>query len=230
MIFESASESCCIDTLCICEKWLTMFCDYVTLTVDYCDEKTVFNRARSKSVRMTAVNPDAGVHPADKIFRVSMLENTIEIGIGAVITEEDGQEWVVYSVSQMVHFCVTVMYARSVSACFQLLDNIDVLELECADCDQCDDEIAYRRVGRVKGKITAESGALETSNDSRDIVYDFSGSLVRWPLPVRPSSRHRLKDQSGMYRITRVTDNGKFVPYIVGLEAENVHCAVREPR
>jgi uncharacterized protein YuzB (UPF0349 family) len=176
---------------------------------------------------MSAVNPQAGVHPADKVFRISMLENSVEVGIGGTITDDEGTEWVIYSVQDLASFCVKVLLARSVSACFQLLEDIDVLELDCTECDVCDDVVRYKRLKRVKGKIVAETGSLQTRNDSRDLVYNFSGSLVRWPLSVRPSANHRLKDRSGMYRITRVTDHGVFVPYLVGLEAENVQCHVR---
>ena len=224
---HSISESCCADTLCACEDWLTTWCDYETVTFTYCGVSTQFMKARSRGIKMSSTNPDVGVHPADKVFRVSMLENTIEVGIGATITDSDGTVWKVYAVADLVAFCVKVLHARSVSACFQLLENVDVLELDCADCDTCDDVVRYKRVGRVKGKITAQSGTLQTRNDSRDLVYNFSGSLEEWPLSVRPSANHRLKDKSGMYRITRVTDNGVFVPYIVGLEAENVLCDVR---
>ena len=224
---HSYSESCCVDTLCGCDDWLTAFCDYETVTLDYCDVQTVFNLARSKGIKMSAVNPQAGVHPADKVFRLSMQENTVEVGIGGTITDADDTEWVIYSVTDLPHFCLKVLHVRSVSACFLLLDNIDVLELDCTDCDTCDDVVRYKRVSRVKGKITADSGSVSTRNDSRDLVYDFSGSLVRWPLSVRPSANHRLKDKSGTYRITRIQDNGQFVPYVVSLEQENVQCHVR---
>lgn len=224
---HSFSESCCADTLCGCDDWLTAFCDYEVVTLDYCDVQTVFNLARSKGIKMSAVNPQAGVHPADKVFRLSMQENTVEVGIGGTITDEDGTEWVIYSVMDLPHFCLKVLHARSLSACFLLLDNIDVLELDCTDCDTCDDVVRYKRVARVKGKITADSGSVSTRNDSRDFDYNFSGSLVRWPLSVRPSANHRLKDRNGSYRITRFDDGGQFVPYVVSLEQENVQCHVR---
>jgi hypothetical protein len=226
-VSHSNSESCCDDTLCACEGWLTSFCDYETVTLNYCDEQTVFYHARSRGIQMSSANVQEGIHPADKVFRISTLENSVEVGIGGTITDSDDTEWVIYSVTDLVSFCVKVMHARSVSACFQLLENVDVLELDCTNCETCDDVVRYKRVGRVKGKITAQSGTLQTRNDSRDLIYTFSGSLVRWPLSVRPSANHRLKDKSGMYRITRVTDNGVFVPYSVGLEAENVLCDVR---
>lgn len=224
---ESVSESCCVDTLCSCEEWLTAFCDYETVTLKYCGEETTFTHARSKGIKISAVNPQAGVHPADRVFRLSMLENSVEVGIGGTITDASGTEWIVYSVADLVSFCVKVLYARSVSACFQLLENIDVLEQDCAECGECDDVMRYKRVARVKGKILASSGSVQTRNDSRDFVYSYSGSLVRWPLSVLPSAKHRLKDATGIYRVTRVTDRGPFVPYLVELEAENDQCHVR---
>jgi hypothetical protein len=224
---ESSSESCCVDTLCACEKWLTGFCDYETITLDYCGEQTEFSRARSGSVQISAVNPQAGVHAADKVFRISMLENSVEVGVGGTIADVNGVEWVIYSVMELRAFCVKVLHARSVAACFHLTENIDVLELDCTDCGECTDVVRYKRLKQVKGKILAETGSIQSRNDSKDLVYNFSASLVRWPLSVRPSSNHRLKDKSGTYRITRVTDHGQFVPYIVGLEAENVQCHVR---
>jgi hypothetical protein len=223
----SSSESCCADILCACEDWLTAFCDYETVTLDYCGEQTEFYHARSSGIKMSSVNPQAGVHAADKIFRLSMLENSVEVGIGGTITDSDGVEWVIYSVTELNLFCLKVMHVRSVAACFNLTEDIDVFDLDCTDCGECDNVARPRRVGRVKGKILAETGSLQTRNDSKDLVYNFSGSLVRWPLSVRPSASHRLKDKYGSYRITRVTDNGVFVPYIVGLEADNVLCHVR---
>lgn len=224
---SSASESCCIVQACECEAWLTAFCDYEVVTLTYCGETTEFQFARSKDISMSAVNPQAGVHAADKVFRISMLEQSVEVGVGGTITDGDGTPWVIYKVTTLVQFCVKVLHTRSVSACFQLLENIDVLELENQDKDCCVDATRYRRVATVKGKITAETGAIQTRNDSRDLVYNFSGSLVRWPLSVRPSANHRLKDKYGSYRITRVQDGGIFVPYYVELEQESADCTVR---
>lgn len=224
---DSLSDSCCIETMCNCESWLTAFCDYEPLTIEYCDETTEFVYGRSSGVSLSDVSPQAGIHQADKVFRVSMLENSIDIGLGATITDSEGTVWVVYSVKTLNHYCVKVMNARSVAACFQLLENIDVLELEAQTGDCCADEIKYRRLARVKGKVTAETGTLSTRNDSKDLVYNFSGSLERWPLSVRPSASHRLKTKTGSYRITRVRDGGPFVPYYVELEQESVDCSVR---
>ena len=227
MTSSSVSESCCTTTLCGCEDWLTAFCDYQVITFAYCGETTQFERARSKSIRMQAVNPDAGVHPSDRVFRVSMLEQTVEVGIGGVITDDAGTEWVVYAVEDLAAFCVKVLYGRSVAACFQLLENIDVLEPECKDCDDCEENRTYNRVGRIKGKIIAASGSLSSRNDSSDLVYTYTGELVRWPLAGKPASKHRLRTREGSFRITQVIDNGIYVPFRVTLEKEDADCTVR---
>lgn len=222
----SASESCCVIP-CSCDTWLTNFsCDYTTVSVKYCGVTTEFTKARSKGVKFQAVNPQSGVHPSDRIFRVSWREQDVEVGIGAVITDDVGTEWVVYAVDRLESFCVNVLWGRSVAACFTLLETIDVLEEDCVDCD-CGDTIQYKRVARIKGKIFAEGGTVQSSNDSREIVYRFSGELVKWPLSERPHSRHRLKTKQGSFRIVRVADNGIYSPFIVGLEQESADCSVR---
>lgn len=227
MSSESMSESCCIDTQCACEDWLTAFCDYETVTLKYCGEETVFNFARSKGVRMSSVDVNSGVHPSDRVFRISMEEHAVDVGIGGIVVDAAGTEWVIYSVESLTKFCVEVLRARSVAACFLLLDDIDVLELECKDCDDCAETVKYKTLKRVKGKISASSGALSSRNDSSDLVYNFSGALVRWPLASRPTANNRLRDKSGTYRITRVDDGGIYVPYRLGLEQESADCSVR---
>ena len=222
----SVSESCCV-TLCGCEEWLTAFCDYVTITLDSCGETTVFDRARFSGIKMSAVNPQSGVHPADGIFRVSMLEHSVEIALNSVITDSTGKEWVVYAIEDLASFCVKKIWARSVEACFLLLDPIEIFVLECRECDDCEDPNEYRRVGRVKGKVLAEAGSLSNRNDSTDLVYRFSGELVRWPLKDRPSARHRLKTKQGSFRITGVRDAGPLLPYYLTLEQEDAECAVQ---
>lgn len=221
----SASESCCV-TLCGCEDWLTAFCDYVTITLDSCGETTVFDRARFSGIKMSAVNPQSGVHPADGVFRVSTLEHSVDIALNSVVTDESGKEWVVYAIEDLTSFCVKKLWARSVESCFTLLETIDIFDLECRDCDDCEDPNEYRRVSRIKGKIIAESGSLANRNDSSDIVYRYSGELVRWPLRDMPSARHRLKTKKGSFRITGVRDSGPLVPFYLTLEKEDAECAI----
>lgn len=226
-VSASVSDSCCIDINCGCDEWLTTFCDYETVTLSYCGVETEFAFARSKGMKISASNANVGVHPADRVFRLSMQEQTVEVGIGAVITDGDGTEWQAYSVEYLSRFCVQKIMARSVAACFQLLENIDVLELECTNCDDCENQTQYKRVGRVKGKVLAESGSARNRNDSVDLVCNWTGDLVRWPLASKPTANHRLKTKSGLFRISSFRDGGQFVPYHVGLEAEGVDCTVR---
>jgi hypothetical protein len=226
-VSESVSDVCCIPSDCACDDWLTIFCDYQTVSLEYCGETTVFQKARSTGIKMSAVNPQSGVHPADRVFKLSYRENEVEIGIGGVITDEDGTEWVIYAMSKQPAFCVEKIWARSVAACFTLLEVIDVFEPDCScETEDCGTKIRYRRVARVKGKITASTGSLLDRNDSRELVYRFQGDLVRWPLAGRPTAGHRLRDRNGTYRIVGVEDRGMFVPYTVRLEAESADCSV----
>ena len=222
----SASESCCLDIPCGCTSWLTAFCDYVAVTVSYCGVTTEFTSARSKGVKFDAASTQTNVHASDRIFRVSTQENAVDVGAGAVITDADGTEWVVYATEYLASFCVWKLWARSVAACFLLTETIDVLEEDCKNCD-CSHETVYRRVARVKGSILAETGQVQARNDGRDLVYQYSGDLVKWPLADKPSARHRLKTKTGSYKITRVSDQGVFVPFRVGLEKESADCSVR---
>ncbi len=223
----SASESCCVDTLCNCEAWLTSFCDYVTVSLEYCGETTTFDRARFSGMPMESVNSQSGVHPSDGVFRVSTYEHSVDIGLGAVITDAEGTEWTVYKVQSLNQFCVKKLWARSVSACFQLLDKIEIFELDCSDCGDCEDLGKLVRVGKVSGKILSEAGTLRSQNNSNEIVYRYSGELVRWPLSKMPTSRHRIKTKNASYRIIGVRDAGPLVPFYLTLEQESADCTLR---
>lgn len=225
-VSESASESCCFPSSCACDTWLTAFCDYETVTLDYCGEQTQFDYARSDDVPITVVNPQSGVMPADKIFRISMTENTVEVGIGGTITDSDGTEWVIYKVETLRAFCVKKLWTRSVAACFGLLDKIDVLEQDC-ECTDCGTKIQYKRVARIKGKIIAETATRRSQNDAADLVYQFEGQLIKWPLATRPSANNRLKDKSGVFRIVNVRDHGPLAPFMLKLEIDGADCSVR---
>lgn len=224
---ESASD-CCFPVYCACADWLTAFCDYETLTLDYCGEETVFEKGRRSGIKMSAINPQAGVHPADQVFRLSYEEQNVEVGLGGVITDSDGTEWIIYAKDVLRSFCVYKLWARSVAACFGLLETIDVLEQDC-DCEteDCGTTVRYKRVKTVKGKVIATTGSLLERNDSRDLVYRFSGDLVRWPLAHRPGANNRLRTREGIFRIVGVTDNGPYVPFSVDLEKDSDDCSVR---
>lgn len=176
---------------------------------------------------MESVNPQSGVHPNDGVFRVSTFEQSAEIGLGAVVTDVDGTEWTVYKVDTLISFCVKKLWARSVSACFQLLDKLEVFELDCSDCGDCEELGKMVRVGKVTGKILSESGSLQSRNDSNEIVYRYSAELVRWPLKKLPTSRHRIKTKDASYRITGVRDAGPLVPFYLTLEQESADCTLR---
>ena len=224
---SSASESCCVDNLCNCETWLTAFCDYVTVTIDYCGDTTVFERGRFSGMPMESVSPQSGVHPNDGVFRVSTYEQSVEIGLGAVVTDAEGTEWTVYKIETLTAFCVKKLWARSVAACFQLLDKLEILELDCTDCGDCEEKGKLVRVGSATCKILSESGSLQSRNDSNEIVYRYSGELVRWPLKTKPTSRHRIKTKDASYRITGVRDAGPLVPFYLTLEQESADCTLR---
>jgi hypothetical protein len=224
-VSESASESCCFPSTCACDTWLTAFCDYETVTLSYCDVQTEFNFARSDDIPIVSVNPDAGVLPADRIFRLSMTENTVSVGIGATITDQDGTEWVVYKVEALRSFCVKKLWVRSVAVCYQLLDTIDLFEQDC-ECEDCGTNVKYKRVARVKGRIFAEAASRRTQNESSDLVYQYTGNMIKWPLSTKPSAVHRLKTKEGVFRIIRVQDRGPFVPFVTGLEKDSADCSV----
>ncbi|GEM_PF-1242621 len=219
-------DPCCIDRVCGCDEWLSAFCDYETVTLDSCGVETEFEFARSSGVSIETANPNIGIHVSDKVFRISMAEHDVNVTTGAVITDSEGTEWLVYSARYLKSFCVQVLTARSIAACFTLLDNVDIFELyQSKDCDDCENKTATRRVGKVKGSITSQAATLTSRNDSKDLVYSFTGDLVRWPLSGRPSANHRLKTKEGVFRITRVNDGGLLVPYRVGLEIDSADCS-----
>lgn len=222
----SYEEDCCIDTDCGCGEWLTIFCDYETVTLDSCDTETVFNFARSSGISIETANPNIGIHVSDKVFRISKQEHDVPVHVGSVITDSEGTEWLVYAARYLKSFCVYVLTARSIAACFSLLDTVDIFELyQAPDCDDCENKTATKRVGRVKGLISSQAASISSRNDARELVYTFTGDLVRWPLRGRPSANHRLKTKEGVFRIVRVNDGGPLVPFRVGLEMDSADCS-----
>lgn len=222
----SASESCCFSQSCACDDWLTAFCDYEQLTLSYCDEVTVFQFGRSKDVPIEVVDPGNGVFSADRIFEISMQEQTVDVGVGGTITDSDDTEWQIYRVENLRAFCIKRLWGRSVSACFGLLDTVEILQLNC-DCEGCGTVEQWDLVGRVRGKIRAESGTARSRNDSDDVAYRYAGKMVRWPLSCLPGSHHRLRSRGKTYRIVSFRDDGEFVPFTLVLEPEHADCAIR---
>jgi hypothetical protein len=222
----SVSDECCFPAPDCdpCEDWLDFFCDFVPVTLNSCDVETEFVKARYRSVKMTAANPQAGVHPMDRIFELSMAENDVTVSAGGTVTEADGTVWTIYAIEDISTFCLKRIWARSVSACFGLLGDIDVFEEDCRCDDGCGTRMLYKRVARSKGNILAISGVSLARNDSNDLVYRFSCDLARWPLRELPGSKHRLKSSGRTYRISRVEDRGVFVPFHMELEVDSEPC------
>lgn len=225
-VSTSDSESCCVPVDCICDDWLTHFCDYVPLTVEYCGETTAFERARTHEVPVEVVDPQSGVYPSDRIFEISMQEEAIDVSVGATVTDADGTEWVVYRVEVIKSFCLRRLWGRSVATCFSLMDTVEIIEQDCS-CSDCGSEDRWDLVGRIRGSIRVDRGNVRAQNDSRDIAYTYTGRLARWPLEALPSSAHRLRTKKGLFRIQSFTDAGEFVPFTMVLEKEHADCSVR---
>lgn len=220
----SDDTDCCSNACNPCETWLAAFCDYVPLAVDSCGEKTAFTKARQHSIKITATNPMAGIHPMDKIFELSMLEHDIHLMPGAKITDAAGLVWTVYAVEDNSVFCLTKAWARSVAVCFGLIGGIDVLVQNCDCDDSCDAEQRFIRVSHVKGNILASSATTTTQHDATNMVYRYTCELEAWPLSTLPDTTHRLKHNGRVYRITRVNDRGGLVPLSLDLEVDHGSC------
>ena len=222
----STSDECCFPApdCDVCADWLEFFCDYVTITLDSCGVGTEFTRARRHGMKMTTSNPQAGIHPLDAIFELSMAEFEVTVSAGGTITDEDGTVWTIYAIEDIPTFCLRRVWARSVAVCFSLLGDIDVFEEDCSCDEECGGKIRFKRVARVKGNVTASSGSSLERNDSRDLVYRFDVALERWPLRGLPASRHRLKFEGKTYRISRVDMRGSLQPLYLGLEVDSDNC------
>ena len=214
----SGSGSDCCDNACddACSVWLTTFCDYVSLSLQYCGVTTEFERARAKQIAISESMPGLAVHPTDTIFRVSMEEEPIEVGIGAIVTY-GGDDWHVYRAEFYAAFCVWKLWARSVGACFGLLDKVDVMLSDCDDCD-CSDEEQWSIAKKTKGSLVAMSGQSQVVNDANQITPRTRLSLVEWPLSGYPTSKHRVRHKGIVYRILRWTNNGPMAPFDLEVE------------
>ena len=222
----STSDECCFPAPDCdpCADWLDFYCDFVTVTLDSCNVTTEFTHAKKRGVKMTVSNPQAGIHPMDAIFELSMAEFDVTVSAGGTITDSDGVVWTIYAIEDITTFCLKRVWARSVAACFALLENIDVFEEDCSCDDACGTKIRFKRVARVKGNVTASTGSSLERNDSRDLVYRFDVALERWPTPGRPKSKHRLKHDGKTYRISRVDMRGSLQPLYLGLEVDSDNC------
>jgi len=208
-------SECCPES-CACQDWLTSFCDYVTVTHNYCGTSTVFEKARTKQVPVEASRADAGVNPADCTFEFSKLEHEVESGIGAIVTDGDNRQWIVYKVQQINLFCLTRVWARNIELCFGLLGRIDVYDAVPCETD-CGASTEMRLIGRIRGNILPSGGSQGYRNDSDDMVVQYTATVERWPFGEYPKASHRLKSGDKFYRVSQFTDGGPFVPYSLSL-------------
>ena len=217
---SGSTSDCCVDP-CACQAWLEVYCNaYVTFTHTYCGESYQYESGRKLAIPKDAVNPQSMIHADDAIFEFSDYENAMESGVGATITDEDGTEWTVYRVRKIDDLCIWRVWARSVAYCFQLLDKVEVLEREkCDAAENCDPVFKMEKVvGKCRGKILVNGGAASTANRAEQMKVTYTGSLTRWPAGDHPLADHFLRTKQGLFRITRFTDSGPFVPYQVTLE------------
>lgn len=216
------SEGCCPEP-CVCADWLTSFCDYVEVTHTYCGTATVFEKARIRDMPQLDVNVAAGVHQADRQIEISLEENDIESGIGAVVTDEDGLEWVVYRVQKIRSFCLLRLWARNVTTCFSLTDRVEILELVPCETD-CGPTVKERLVGRVMAKAVVTGGVTQNRANAVEMRKTLAMRLQTWPTGDGPEAYHRIRTANGVYKVTRFRDPGPFAPFEVELEPADVQC------
>ena len=221
----SSAVSCCDRPSCACSDWLTTFCDYVPFRHAYCGTVTEFASGRSKVMPSEAIRPESGVYSSDRQFEFSTEEHDVETGVGAVITDMDGEEWQVYRVQPIPTFCVKRLWARNIAVCFALMDHMEVFEIQ--NCgDDCSEAVQPKRIGRVRGKILVDGGSAGIRDDSDEMNVQYSASLVNWPFGDYPMAFHRLKTKKGWFRVRNFSDGGPFVPYSLSLEKIRGECDV----
>ena len=216
---SGTDQSCCVDVNCQCEAWLQRFCDYETVTHDYCGVTTVFQSSRSQPMPQRDVRPEVGIHQADRIWFVSRAEQDVESGVGAVLTDGDGTEWQVYQVQAVRSFCLWQLWCRNVSKCFALLDPVEIWEILPCESD-CADGRQERLIARTRASILAAGGQARVRNDSDDMVVDYTARLEAWPKKAgpHPLANHQLRCRGQRYRVLSFEDSGAFVPFTMQLE------------
>lgn len=224
-VSESASGSdvCCFPVTCACEGWLTGFCEYETVTLTACGEEYLYEKARSAAVPVSAVNPNHGVFLADKVFRLSMLEQSVDILPGSTIVDDTDVTWQVYRVENLPAFCVKKLWARSVQRCFLLTEDVEIYQ-ERRDCVDCGNDVGYDLAALVKGSVTCESGNVGTTNDQTRMNYRYTAVLEEWPLDEKPAAVHMLRLGGVDYRILSFTDPGPYLPFSLMVEPRRVDC------
>ena len=208
----------CCDNCEPCDQWLARDCGFSVVTVTSCGVTTVFSSTKVHSVSTDQKSYGIAVHPSDCVFRVSRREVDVDILPGSVLVDDAGTEWQVYRVDYLRTFCVYKLWCRSVSACFTLLDKVDVIYKDCVDCDCSDEEEQWKIAGRAKGSVTAVSGQVESVNDSRNIRPRVICMLSKWPLKTLPKGNHRIQCKGVVYRILGFVNNGPMAPFELMLE------------
>jgi len=222
----SSSDVCCFPVTCACEDWLTSFCDYEAVTLTACDEEYAYEKARSSAVPTSAVNPQHGIFLADKVFRISMLENSVDVMAGATIVDETDVTWQVYRVEDLATFCVKKLWARSVQRCFLLTEDLEVCQ-ERTDCADCGNDIGYDLAALVRGTVTCEAGTVATSNDKTRMNYRYTAVLEAWPLDEKPSAQHMIRKDGAEYRVLSFVDQGPYLPFSLTVEPRRDDCRDR---
>jgi len=217
-----SSEACC-PTTCVCADWLTAFCDYTEVTHTYCGTETTFEKARIRDMPQQDVNVEAGVHQADRQIEISLEEQNIESGIGAMVVDEDGLEWVVYRVQKIKAFCLLRLWARNLTACFSLTDRIEIYEMQLCG-DDCSEAVKPALIARMPGRILVDGGNQQFQDDSEQMQVQYQVSLSKWPAGDHPEAAHRLKSKQGWFRVVNFRDGGPFVPYSLTLEKIHDQC------
>ena len=216
------SEACCPAT-CVCDDWLTAFCDYVSLSHTYCGTTTQFAKARVRDMPTTDIRAEAGVHQTDRQIEISMVENDIESGIGATIVDDDQQEWVIYRVQKIKAFCLLRLWARSIKSCFGLTDRVELLKMVPCETD-CGPSVREQLVGRLMAKAVTTSGQVQNRASSVEMRDRVAMRLEKWPGAEMPGAEHRIRTSRGIFKIISYTDGGIFVPFELQLEPADVQC------
>lgn len=216
------SEGCCPIT-CVCEAWLSSFCDYVAVTHTYCGIENSFQKARVRDMPQLDVNVEAGVYQADRQIEISMEEHSIESGIGAIIVDEDGLEWVVYRVQRIRTFCLLRLWARNITTCFQLTDRVEVIELVPCESD-CGPQLKERLVARLAAKVVVQGGVVQNRANAVEMREAVAMRLQKWPGGGHPGAFHRIRSKDGLFKILRFRDPGMFAPFELELEPADVQC------
>ena len=216
---SGTDQACCADLTCQCEQWLSRFCDYETVTHDYCGVETEFASARSVAMPTESIRPEMGVEQADRLWFVSRAEHDVASGVGATITDSDGSVWQVYNSVYVKTYCLWKLWGRNVAKCFALLDPVEIWQVDRCDAE-CEDGREEKLVARVRASIVSAGGRQQIRNDSDDMVVGYTARLEAWPKKAgeHPQPNHQLRVKGVEYRVLSFEDGGRFVPFTMSLE------------